>query len=271
MRSLLAILIAAASVNSAAAKPRVVSLDFCSDQFVLKLADPGQILALSRGADNDYSYMRATAAGHKHIRPTREEVLALAPDLVMRQWGGGANAHEAFGQFGAKVVSLGYPSDFDGVKENIRQSAQALDQTERGEALIRELDDRLNTLSGKTTPSVHALYVTPGGVTAGAHTMIDAIITAAGAINLSAARGQSYWPPLPIEDVILYPPEMIVAGFFISQDQDINHWSAARHPVIKAQFSETTTVYLTPDLISCAAWYSVEAAEMIADKLDATE
>jgi iron complex transport system substrate-binding protein len=244
----------------------VVSLDYCSDQYVLKLADPDQIFAVSRGADKDYSHMRSAADDHARIRPTPEEVLSLEPDLVLRQWGGGVNAAEAFGRFGAEVISLGYPDDFEGVEDNIRMAAEALEQPERGEKLIREMQSRLDALAAQNEPTQRALYVTPGGVTAGSHTMIDSILKAAGVINIAAENGEVYWPPLPAEALLLNPPKLIVAGFFVSEDQDINYWSAARHPAIEAQLKETPTVYLTPDLISCAAWYAVDAAELIAEK-----
>ncbi len=267
------ILLAAAfmSVAGAAAKPSVVSLDYCSDQYVLMLADPDQIRAVSRGADKDYSYMRARAKAHKRIRPTAEEALALAPDLVIRQWGGGPNANAAFARFGAEVVSLGYPEDFRGVRDNVRLVAAALQQIERGEALIDAFDARLAALRAAAPSNIRALYVTPGGVTAGARTMIDAILSEAGVVNITSANGHAYWPALPAEALLLDPPQLIVAGFFISRDDDINHWSAARHPALQKQLEETPSVFLTPDLISCAGWFAIDAAETIADKAAAVK
>jgi iron complex transport system substrate-binding protein len=71
-----------------AAPRRIVSLDYCADQFVLALADRDQIAALSRGSQRDDSYYRTRAAGIRQTRGTLEEVLALRPDLVIRNWGG---------------------------------------------------------------------------------------------------------------------------------------------------------------------------------------
>ena len=254
-----------AGAGAACAKPRAVSLDYCADQYLLKLADPDQILAVSRGADKDYAHMRAAAAGHRRIRATPEEALTLKPDLVLRQWGGGADAGRAFGRFGADVVALGFPADFDGVRTNIRVVAGALDQAARGEALIAAMDRRLAAIEQRHGDRPRALYVTPGGVTAGADTMIDAIFQAAGVDNAAALAGRSHWPPLPAEALLLAPPEMIVAGFFDSDAENANYWSAARHPALEALFRTTRSVHLPPDLISCAAWYSVEAAERIVD------
>lgn len=255
---------AASALSAAAAAPRAVSLDYCSDQYLLELADPDQILAVSRGARGDYSHMREAARDHRKIRATTEEALSLKPDLVFRQWGGGANAEDAFGRFGAEVISLVYPEDFGGVKANIRLVAAALEQERRGEALIGELEEKLAAIP-KPDPPPRALYVTPGGVTAGAHTMIDAIFAAAGVRNITADEGKSYWPPLPAEALLVAPPELIVTGFFKARDVEINYWSAARHPAIEKQLEETPTVHLPADLVSCAAWYSADAARMIAE------
>ena len=260
-----------AGLGTAHAKPRAVSLDYCADQYLLKLADPEQILAVSREADKDYAYMREAAAAHQRIRATPEEALTLKPDLVLRQWGGGADANRAFGRFGAEVVAVGHPTDFDGVRANIRLVAGALDQPARGEALIAEMDRRLAALERREDNKPRALYVTPGGVTAGANTMIDAIFQAAGVDNMAALAGQSYWPPLPAEALLLAPPEMIVAGFFDSDAESANYWSAARHPALEALFRKTRSVHLPPDLIGCAAWYSVEAAERIAEGVSREE
>lgn len=267
MRFLL-FLIALCTAAPASAKPRAVSLDYCSDQYLLMLGDPEQITALSRGSDKDYSYLRAQSAPYPKVRPNLEEVAPHKPDIVLRQWGGGANAEELFSRFDATVVSLDYPDDFDGVIDNILLAAAVLEQMEKGEALVSHLQERLHKLETRTEShkNMRALYVTPGGVTAAANTMIDAIFKAAGIINISAEAGQNYWPPLPAEALLLAPPELIVSGFFVSKDEQINFWSSARHPALQKLLRDTPTVQLPPDIISCAAWFSVDAAEMIAQE-----
>ena len=67
---------------------RIVSLDFCADQYVLKFADREQILAVSPDAVRGFSYMRDTAIGIPSVRPIAEDVLILKPDLIIRSYGG---------------------------------------------------------------------------------------------------------------------------------------------------------------------------------------
>lgn len=256
-----ALLFSFAAALPAAAAPRALSTDFCADQFLLALADPEQIAALSPDADNDFSYLRARAARHRRLRPDAEAVLALEPDIVLRFWGGDAPRME---KLGLEVIALDYASDFDGVKENIRRASKALQQEARGAALIAEIDARLAELTQPETARPRALYLTPGGVTAGAGTMIDEILKAAGAVNIAAEGGAHYWQALPMERVITAPPELIVTGFFSADSERVNHWSAARHPAYRKVFTETRTVHLSADLLSCPAWFSLDAAEAVA-------
>lgn len=248
----------------AAATPTVMSADFCADQYALKLADSAQIIALSPDAEKDFSYMRAQSAGIPQYRPDAEIVAALAPDIVLRFWGGDA---DRFATLGARVVTLDYASDFDGVAANIRRTAEALGQPRRGQALIDEMRARLASLA-ESGAGPRVLYVTPGGVTAGAGTMIDAVISASGAVNAAAAAGLAYWPPLPAEAVVAEPPSHVVTGFFTAGSERVNHWSAARHPAFRKTFAAARTAHLETDTISCPGWFSVDAAEAIADAME---
>ncbi|MBI1365303.1 MAG: ABC transporter substrate-binding protein [Alphaproteobacteria bacterium] len=253
---------AALAAFPAGAAPRAVSLDFCADQYLLAIAAPEEIAAVSPKARGDDSYMREKARRHRAERASVESIAALKPDLVFRFWGGSPQMAGVLERFGARVVTLDYPADFETVRKDIRIVAAALHREERGEAMIDELDRRLAALGNGPRPQVAALYVTPGGVTAGEGTMMASVLNAAGVENLAA--GKHGWPALPLESLVLKPPRMIVAGFFGATTEYVNNWSAARHPAFAALFRKTPTVRLDADLISCPAWYSVEAAEKIA-------
>ncbi len=248
-----------------AAGLRVFSADFCADQLTLALAEPRQIAALSLDADKDFSFYRRRSEGIAQRRADVESVAAADADVVLRFWGGDAARLE---RFGVKVVTLDYASDFEGVKRNIDVAAAAIGRNAAGRALISEIDRRLAALAARGHSGVTALYLTPGGVTAGKSTMIDAILNAAGVRNEAAERGLSYWPPLSAEAVVADPPDFIVAGFFSSGAERINHWSAARHPVLQAILAERPGVAPTADLLGCPGLQSVDAAELIRDAAD---
>lgn len=244
----------------ASAGPRVLSADFCADQLVLALADPSQIAALSPDAEKDFSFHRARAQGLPRARADAESVLASGADVVLRFWGGDA---ARLGRLGVEVVTLDYAADFAGVKRNIEAAAKAMQREQEGAALIAAIDRRLSALAARGPAGVTALYVTPGGVTAGKETMIDAILSAAGVGNAAADAGLSYWPPLSAEAVVADPPSFVVAGFFTSNAERINHWSAARHPALAQLLKATPGIAPPADVLSCPGPQSVAAAEMI--------
>lgn len=244
---------------------RIFSADYCADQLALALAEPADIVALSVDADKDFSYLRGKANGIAQARADAEKVLAANADVVLRFWGGDAARLE---RLGVKVVTLGYAADFDAIKENIETAAAAIDRTKEGYALISEIDQRLTALAARGRAEISALYVTPGGVTAGKNTMIDAILNAAGVNNQAADAGHSYWPPLSAEALIAEPPHFIVTGFFSANSERINHWSAARHPALRKALNATPRVDLPTDILSCPGWFSLDAAEAIRNAVD---
>jgi len=245
---------------------RIVSLDFCSDQYVLKLADREQILALSPDAERDFSFMRSEADGLPKVRPLAEDVLILKPDLVVRSYGGGPNAASFFERAGIPVLQIGWATSIHGedvgtIPNVVVEVATGLGQTDRGAALVQEFTDRLNRIkassSGKT-----ALYMTPTGVTTGGETMAHKMMQAAGLENFMDRPG---WHSLPLERLAYERPELVVAAFFDAKTNHENAWSPSRHPIAKRELTEAPRVNLQGAWLSCGGWFILEAVEALAE------
>lgn len=267
MRWVLCALALLMATPAEAAPRRIVSLDYCADQFVLALADRDQIVALSRGAQRDDSYHRARAVGIRQTRGTLEEVLALRPDLVVRNWGGPWDAEAVYGRFGVPVLQVGGTPDFDAARADLLRAAGVIGRPERGQALARDLDLRLAHLRARapqTPPAV--LYLSAGGAIAGAGTMMNAVIEAAGGRN--AHPGES-WTVLPLERLIEMPPALLALGFFDHGRTHMNPWLPGRHPALRRTLSQARTVTLSAATIACEAWYAIDAAERLAAALRA--
>jgi len=259
--------IAFACASAAHAEPRrIVSLDYCADQFVLALADREQITALSIGSLRDDSYFRDRARGIRQTRGTLEEVLALRPDLVIRNWGGPWDAAQVYGRFNVPVLQVGDTPDFASARADLLAAAQTLGHPERGAALARDLDARLASLSAYRT-NAPVMYLTGGGAVAGRGTMLDAVIGAAGGRNVRVEDG---WQVLPLERMVQTPPALIALGFFDTSRDRVNAWSPSRHPALRRALANTPTVALPTASIACQAWYAIDAAEAIAAALRAS-
>ncbi|OQW61418.1 MAG: hypothetical protein A4S17_09555 [Proteobacteria bacterium HN_bin10] len=258
--------IALACAPAAQAEPRrVVSLDYCADQFVLALADRDEIAALSRGSLREDSYFRDRARGVRQTRGTLEEVLALRPDLVVRNWGGPWDAAEVYGRFGVPVLQVGDAPDFAAARADLIDAAAALGHAERGAALARDLDLRLARLSTQRG-GAPVMYLSAGGAVAGGGTMMDAVIAAAGGRNVRADAG---WQVLPLERLVQTPPSLVALGFFDTERERLNAWSPSRHPALRRALANARTIALPPAAIACEAWFAIDAAEAIAAALAA--
>jgi iron complex transport system substrate-binding protein len=248
-----------------AAPARIVSLDYCADQFVLALADRAQIAALSRGALRDDSYFRVRAVGLPQTRGSLEEVLALAPDLIVRNWGGPWDAEAAYARFGIPVLQVGDAVDFAAARADLLDAATIIGRRERGAALAADLDRRLARLRAEA-PDVRApvMYLSAGGAVAGRDVLLDAVIVAAGGRNLSATPG---WQVMPLERMIEAPPALVALGFFDHGRTAMNAWSPSRHRAVQRMRASARTVRLPTAAIACESWTAIDAAEAIAEAL----
>ena len=248
--------------RGADAPRRIVSLDYCADQYVLKFADREDILALSPDAEKRFSYMRAAAEGIPTVRPRTADVLALQPDLVVRTYGGGHDIADFMKEPGVPVVQIGFPQSIAEVRDEVLRVGTELGKPDEAEKLVADMDRRLKALAERSGPQREVLYMTPAGVTAGEGTLVHELFVAAGLRNFQNRPG---WNPLPLERLAYDRPDVIAAAFFESKTNHVDNWSAARHPVARAQLRELPVVPLEGAWTSCGGWFLIDAVEALAE------
>ena len=248
--------------RGADAPRRIVSLDYCADQYVLKFADREDILALSPDAEKRFSYMRAAAEGIPTVRPRTADVLALQPDLVVRTYGGGHDIADFMKEPGVPVVQIGFPQSIAEVRDEVLRVGTELGKPDEAEKLVADMDRRLKALAERSGPQREVLYMTPAGVTAGDGTLVHELFVAAGLRNFQDRPG---WNPLPLERLAYDRPDLIAAAFFESKTNHVDNWSAARHPVARAQLRELPVVPLEGAWTSCGGWFLIDAVEALAE------
>lgn len=246
--------------GAAEARPlRVLSLDQCADQYVLALA-PDADMALSPRADDPDAWMREAAAGRLRVRPTLEAAIAFQPDVVVRYWGGEPRLLARLEADGVRVVTIADATDFEGIRAGIRTVSEGLGARARGEAMVARMDATLPIRSAAAPAGAppRALYLTPGGVTAGKGTLIDAILSAAGFANAVEAP---YFTPVSIERLVLAPPARFVLGFF---DRARGDWrGVGRHPVLRRLARGRVVATLPAAALTCPAWFAADAAALL--------
>lgn len=260
-KALGALLAALAFVPGAAmAAPRVMSLDSCADQYVLALAPRDSVVGLSHRAVSRDSYLRDRAMGLPLRRATFESLVAARPDVVVRLWGGDARLSKALERKNITTVSLDDATDFDGVRANVRKVAAALDRRPEGEAIIARMDGQLARSAGAGKGRA-ALYLTPGGYTAGSGTLIDAMLKAAGYANANPAP---YFAPVSLEQMVMRPPAGVVLGLFDAMRAGADRWGPGRHAAMRKAIDARTIASLPASVVGCGAWFAADGAETLA-------
>lgn len=260
----LPILILAAGLmlaGSAAAAPSVMSLDQCSDQYVLALSPREAIVGLSPRARARDSYLRDRAVGLPERRASAEAVLAAHPDVVVRYWGGDERLARLLQRRGVTVVRIEEATDFAAVRDNVRRVAAALDEREAGERMVAKMDADLAAARAAGRHGT-ALYLTPSGFTAGPGTLIDAVLAGAGLTNAATRPG---YQPVSLEGLVMRPPNALVLGFFDAFANAMVRWGLGRHRVLQPLIAQRTVGSLPGAIAGCPGWFAAEGARRLAE------
>ena len=214
-RLLTILIIAAAGASAAAAAPRpparIVSLNLCADQYLLALADPAQIVALTRFARDPNMSAAANAARTIPVsRGSAEDVLMLRPDLVIsspfrRQTVAAVLA-------GRNVATLDLPpaDSYTAIVTQVRQVAAAIGHPDRGETLIRRMDTALPRLPRAPGGGRTAAYYQRRGFLTGTGTLVDELMQRLGLANLATRLGKPALSQLSLEQMALARPDYLV-------------------------------------------------------------
>ena len=222
--------------NVFADKPaRIVSMNLCTDELVVRLAEPGRVAALTRyAADSDLSTVSEEAKNYRLIRGRVEEVLTLSPDIVLAGRFTDPPAVWLLKRMGIAVRLIDLPHDFAGIRQNIRDVALVLGEAARGEKLITEMDAALaavpRTLQAGGRPRV--LFYQRGGYSPGSGTFEDSILREAGAENLAGQLGIQGYGVIPLEVLLKEHPDWVL--FLTSEKNSASVTSQLLfHPVLR--------------------------------------
>jgi iron complex transport system substrate-binding protein len=161
--SLLAISLALAAPAGAAAPRRVASLNLCTDELVLALAAPGQLVSVTHLAQDEAETPLWRAARHyRRNDGSLLSVVGLRPDLVVTMGGGVRDRVGLARRLGLRTLDLPFATSLDDVESNIRRVAAALGRTAQGAVLI----GRIEMLRRSAPPrTADAIWLGGGGRT----------------------------------------------------------------------------------------------------------
>lgn len=192
-------------------KPRrIVSLNLCSDQLLLELADRDQIAGLTRNADNpEMSAAAAKSRGLRLLGTSAEEILEINPDLIMGLSARRSGVVSALSAQDYRVLDLKSAESYEAIVAQIREVAEAVGHPARGEALIARMNAQLADIPVRPGHKVAAYYQRRGYMT-GTGTLIDDLMKRVGLQNLASQLDKPALSQLSLEELIAAQPDYLI-------------------------------------------------------------
>jgi iron complex transport system substrate-binding protein len=248
----------------AASKPaRIVSLNMCTDELVLRLAEPRTIASvtwLSRDPRNANAADLASRVPINH--GLAEEIVPLDPDLVVAGVFTARTAVALLRQLHIPLTEFGIAKNIDDVRRDIRQMAGLVGEPEKGERLVAAMDRRLAALPPPVGTRPRAIVLNPNGATVGRGTLVDEIMTLAGLDNVAAELGIENYGTVPLETVVAHAVDILI----VSAARDGPPALATeilRHPVLARLSGRVKIISVPSRLWNCGGPEAVEAIEYL--------
>ncbi|WP_208352138.1 ABC transporter substrate-binding protein [Pseudaestuariivita rosea] len=211
-----AFVLLAGLANSAAADDgptRVVSINLCTDQLALLLADDDQLISVSRLAhDPISSAMADQAMAFPTNSALAEEIYMLNPDLVLAGTFSPPATLSMLDRLGVRVERFEPAYSINDVTARMRQMGHALDRTDVADQQILAFETRLTRLQAEVRQSPRAALYYANGYTSGDKTLAGEILAYAGFQNIAPEAGLRSGGTLPLEQLLMLAPDIVISG-----------------------------------------------------------
>jgi iron complex transport system substrate-binding protein len=211
-----------------AAPRRVASLNLCTDELLLALAEPRQIASVTY-----LSHLEAESRLWRQARQFRKNdgslvsVAGLKPDLVLTMGGGARDRLRIAAKLGIPTLDLPFPETVADVEESIVRIAQALGRRAAAAPLLA----RIAAL--KRSPprrGADTIWLGGGGRTLGASTLGAQWMALAG-LRQRPVRGDK----VSLEQLLVRPPAIILrsdyrSGQYSGEQRWLSHPLASANP-----------------------------------------
>ena len=257
------------SIRGADARPvRVMSLNVCSDQLVLALADPQAITSvtwLSRDPEGSYMWRAAVRVPINH--GSAEEVVRDRPDLVIAGSYTTPATRALLAKLHYRLLVLEPATIFEDIRRDTGAVASALGETERGRTLIAHMDATLARLAADKGPALRVAAWDGAGFSAASGSLYDAILKAAGARNVTSQTQAPGGSTPEVEKLIATAPQLLVAGAPAFEKPD-RQSDVAHHPLVRRFWSDRTLI-VPLSAYTCGTPFSADAALSLRDHMRA--
>jgi iron complex transport system substrate-binding protein len=265
---LIAALFQAMTVSANAAPTRIVSLNLCTDQLVLALADTTQIAGLSPYArDPELSFMAAAAVGVPVLSGGAEDVFMLSPDLIVGGRFSGRATREILRAKGLAVTEFDSASSIDDVRGQIVRMGDLVGQPDRAAAAVARIDAAIERLrAGASRSSRRVLAISRRGWAPGHETLTTSLLNAAGLANAASDLGFRSGGFASLEQIIRLRPDLIMESGDDVPAEDQGQ-AFLLHPALQRLYPLDRRIIVPERLTVCGGPMLADALDLLAQSI----
>jgi iron complex transport system substrate-binding protein len=255
--------------GTAAAAPRFVSINLCTDQLLLSLADPDQILGLSPYArDAVRSWAAERAADFPILSGTAEEIIVLRPDIVLAGRFTKRATRELVRAQGFRIVEFDAPRSIEQAKAQIGQAGALVGRPERAQAAIARIDAAIARARGAATSrSISVLPLQRRGWISGGETLMTSLLGVVGLTNAGAEFSRGFGRQVTLEAIVRLKPDLLLVSQAGETAEDQGS-ALLQHPALKRLYSGGDRLTVPERLTVCGGPMLAEAIDLLAAAIE---
>lgn len=261
-------ILAGASPAPAAGLPRIASMNVCTDQMLITLADPAQILGLSRfSRDAWQSFAADDARRFPALSGGAEDVLVMRPDIVVASLFDKRSTRELLKEKGLHLAEFPVPRNLDEVKAQIREMGEIARHPDRAKAEIDRLDAAI-ARARQTVVEKHysVLPLSRRGWVSGSDSLVSSLLNETGLFNAASDLGVGTGGFASLEAIVSLKPDFLLVSEAGDRAEDDGR-AFLLHPALERFYPPARRIVIPERLTVCGGVMLADALDVLVAEL----
>ena len=271
-QSIAALAIFASAPALATGQSRVASMNVCTDQLLLSLADPAQIVGLSRySRDASQSFAAADARRYPILSGGAEDILMLKPDIVVASLFDKRSTRELLKAQGLHLAEFSVPRNLGEVKAQIREMGEIVGHPDRAAAEVARLDAAMARARQAVTDKHYSvLPLSRRGWVSGRDSLVSSLLTETGLFNAASDLGVATGGFAPLEAIVNAKPDFLLVSEAGDRAEDDGR-AFLLHPALERFYPPSKRIVIPERLTVCGGVMLADALDVLVSELKRVE
>jgi iron complex transport system substrate-binding protein len=255
----------------AAGLPRIASMNACTDQLLVPLADPEQIVGLSRFSWDGWQSSAGDVRRFPVLSGGAEDLLVLKPDIIIASLFDKRSTREVLKDNGLRLAEFAVPRNLDEVKDQIRAMGKIVQHPDRAEAEIAQLDASVaRARQAVADKHYRVLPLLRRGWVPGSESFVSSLLTAIGLFNASGDLGVASGGYAPLETIVNLKPDFILVSQAGDHAGDEGQ-AFLLHPALERFYPPAKRIVIPERLTECGSAMLAQALDVLVAELKRVE